>query len=170
MTDENVATPKRVPRWMKVTLVASLAVNLGIAGMVGGAALRAPAEHERLQAPEGISVIARALPMKFQQGLRTALRDQRETLQPDREQMTQLRDRLVVALNAKPFDILAVDQIFEDQRALLTEVTAVGHDHIMQQIQLMNSRDREKFIRNLNGRTHGDQRPPRIAPEAVNRP
>ncbi len=167
MSDQT--TPNRTARWVKLLLAVSLAINLGIAGLFAGAALRAPHNHAAPEAPEGIAIIARALPVKYQRQLRQSLRDHREDLRIDRAELTGLRNRLVRALRAKPFDIAAVDAVFQDQRAMLDAILATGHAEILKQIEQMSAADRKRFIRNLLGR-EADARPPKTAPAAPNRP
>ena len=107
--------------------------------------------------------------MKYQRQLRQSLREHREDLRIDRAELTGLRNRLVRALRAKPFDIAAVDAVFQDQRAMLDAILATGHTEILKQIEQMSEADRKRFIRNLLGR-EADARPPKTAPAAPNRP
>ena len=88
--------------------------------------------------------------------MREELRDRRGDLRPDREELRHLRDRFVVALRAEPFDIDAVNEVFADQRDMLSKLTAAGHDSVIEQIEKMSLRDREMYIRRLLG----DDRPP----------
>ncbi len=139
-------------RWIKIALIVSVAANLGIAGVIGGAALRAPEiERNNLEAPEGVAMLARAMPQAHQRELREGLRDRRGDLRPDREELRSLRDRFVVALRAEPFDIDVVNEVFADQRVILSNLTAAGHDSVIEQIEKMTPRDRELYIRRLLG-------------------
>ena len=157
MSESTIRPTTGTPRWMKITLVVSIAINLGIAGVIGGAALRAPeTQRNNLEAPEGIAMLARAMPATHQRELREELRDRRGDLRPDREELRHLRDRFVVALRAEPFDIDAVNEVFADQRDMLSKLTAAGHDSVIEQIEKMSLRDREMYIRRLLG----DDRPP----------
>ncbi len=166
MSDQTTVTAKPCPRWLKILLVISLALNIGIASVFAGVALRsAPPERAAAPSPEGVAIIARALPVKYQRQLRQALRENRAAVQMDRETLGRLRDRLVQALRAEPFDINAVEAVFADQRTLLDGVLVAGHNEILKQIEQMPLADRRKFIRNLMG-----GRPPKTPPEAVNRP
>lgn len=160
MSDMNEAQKKRAPRWVKIVLMLSLAVNFAIAGVIGGAALRGHAPHDRLQTTEGVAVLARTMPMKFQRELRAGLRGQRGELLADRQKMQQLRDRLATALRTEPFDISAVETVFMDHRALLNDITASGHNQIIVQIERMDARDRARYVRNLYGRSDPRDGPP----------
>jgi len=166
MSDINEAPKKNAPRWMKLVLILSLAVNFGIAGVIGGTALRGHNPHDRLQTTEGLAVLARAMPMKFQRELRAGLRNQREELLAEREKMQHLRDRLATALQMEPFDISAVEAVFMDHRALLNDITASGHNQIIMQIERMTAKDRARYVRNLYARNA----PRGVPPARENRP
>ena len=159
MNDQTAPQTKNTRRWVKVALIVSVAVNLGSAGVIGGAALRAPEiQRNNLQAPEGVAMLARAMPTPHQRELRESLRDRRGDLRPDREELRNLRDRFIVALRAEPFDIDAVNDVFADQRVMLSNLTAAGHDSVIEQIEKMSPQDRENYIRRLLG---NDRPPPR---------
>ncbi len=150
MSEQTTPQSKGTPRWIKIALIVSVAANLGIAGVIGGAALRAPEKHRNnLDSPEGVAMLARAMPAAHQRDLREGLRDRRGDLRPDRAELRNLRDRFIVALRAEPFDISAVDSVFADQRAMLSKLTAAGHDSVIEQIERMSPQDREKYIRRL---------------------
>lgn len=144
--------PLKTPRRVKVLLAVSLAVNLGIAGIFAGAALHAPDAHRPAVAPEGIAIVARAMPMQYQRQLRQALRERREDLRPDRTALRDLRTRLVAALRAEPFELSAIDAVFGDQRAMLDTILATGHEEVLKQIEQMDAKDRKRFVRKLLGR------------------
>lgn len=145
-------TKTRTATWVKIVLTISLALNLAVVGMLAGASLRKPPAHVRNI--ENSSILARALPFKYQTQLRGAIRERREDLKPDREAMRALRVNLINALNADPFDISAVEAVFSDQRDLLTNLVFAGHGEVIAQIAKMNARDRARYIENL-------QKPPR---------
>ena len=159
MSEQTTPQNKGTPRWIKIALIVSVAANLGIAGVIGGAALRAPEIHRNnLEAPDGVAMLARAMPAAHQRELREGLRDRRGGLRPDREALRSLRGRFVLALRAEPFDIDAVNNVFADQRAMLSKLTEAGHDSVIEQIGKMSPQDREKYLRRLLG---NDRPPPR---------
>lgn len=142
----------RTATWVKVLLAISLALNLAVIGMLGGAALRG--HSPRAQTAEGVSILARAMPFKFQTQLRGAIRDRRNDLRPDREAMRLLRTNLIDALEAEPFDISAVETVLSNQRTLLSNLIVVGHSEVIAQIAAMDAQDRARYVENL-------QKPPR---------
>lgn len=143
----------KAPRWMKIVLPISLAINVGIAGVVGGTMLRAPdIARDRIEAPEGVATLARAMPIAFQRELRAILRDQRTEMRPEREALSTLGRRFIVTLNEDPFEVGKVEVIFQDHRELLTDMTEVAHDAIIQQIILMKPEDRARYTERLQDR------------------
>jgi len=159
MSEHKTPQVNGTPRWIKIALVVSVAANLGIAGVIGGAALRAPEmRNNNLQSPDGVAMLARAMPTAHQRELREDLRGRRGDLGPDREELRFLRDRFIVALRAEPFDIDAVNTVFADQRAMLSKLTEAGHDSVVEQIDRMSPKDRKLYIRRL---LDTNRRPPR---------
>ncbi len=165
MTENTISQKSGIPLWIKIVLVVSLAANLGVAGVIGGAALRAPeTRRANLEAPEGVAMLAHSMPVAHQRELREILRDRRDELRPDRQELKNLRDRFIVALRAEPFELEALDAIFADQRRMLTSLTAAGHDSVIEQIDKMTPRDRELYTRRLLGnerQAQERQAPPR---------
>ena len=150
MTENSAPAVKTTPRWMKITLVVSLAANLGIAGMIGGAALHGPEpDRTALSSPESITMLARAMPPKFQRALRETWRNRREEAHNDKRETGYLRNRLVNALRAEPYDVDAVRAVFADQNVMLSNLTLASQEAIIEQIDLMTPRDRQTYIRRL---------------------
>jgi hypothetical protein len=104
--------------WMKVLLVLSLALNLLVAGLVAGAALR---HHDR---DDGRMRERAEVPRDFVRSpLLAALDVGRELMGAEgsiRENRADLRarfERLLVALRAEPFDRASIEAILDEQRA-----------------------------------------------------
>lgn len=147
---ENTSPKSSTPRWFKFVLIISLALNLGIAGILVGTALRAPeTRRSHVESPEGVAMLARAMPHAHQRELRETLRTQRDDLRPDRQELQNLRQRFVAALRAEPFDIDAVSETFTAQRLVLDQLTASGHAAVIEQIEKMTPEERENYIRRL---------------------
>ncbi|MEO1919533.1 MAG: periplasmic heavy metal sensor [Paracoccaceae bacterium] len=147
---ENSSPQTSTPRWIKIALILSLAINLGVVGILGGAALRAPeARRNNVEAPEGVAMLARAMPQSHQRELRENLRTQRDELRSDRQELKNLRGRFITSLRAEPFDINAVRDVFASQRTVLDQLTASGHDSVIDQIEKMTPQERALYIRRL---------------------
>lgn len=147
---ENSSPKPSTSRWIKLALIISLGLNLCVAGILIGTALRAPeARRSNVEAPDGVAMLARAMPQSHQRELRESLRVQRDDLRPDRQELKNLRENFVRALRAEPFDIDAVRKAFIAQRRVLDQVTAAGHASVIAQIEKMTPEDRESYIRRL---------------------
>ncbi|OUS07116.1 hypothetical protein A9Q96_07350 [Rhodobacterales bacterium 52_120_T64] len=157
MSEQTTPQAKKTPRWIKVALIVSVAANLGVAGVIGGAALRAPEiKRNNLNGPEGVAMLARAMPAEHQRELREGLRDRREEFRPDRQELGSLRARFIEALKADPFEIEAVQDVLAEQRAMIFELTTAGDNTVIAQIEKMSPQDRENYILRLLK----DKRPP----------
>ena len=147
---ENTSPNFSTPCWIKFALIISLGINLGVAGVLVGTALRAPeARRSNVEPPDGVAMLARAMPQSHQRELRETLRNQREELLPDRQELQNLRQRFVVALRAEPFNIDTVSETFAAQRLVLDHLTTSGHAAVVGQIEKMSPQDRELYIRRL---------------------
>lgn len=147
---ENISPKSSTPRWIKFALIISLGLNLGIAGVLVGTVLRGPeARRSSVESPDGVAMLARAMPHSYQRELRESLRTQRDNLRPDRQELKNLRDRFITALRSEPFDINAVRETFAAQRRILDQVTTAGHASVIDQIEKMTAQDRELYIRRL---------------------
>lgn len=147
---ENSVPKNPTPRWIRIALVVSLALNLGIAGLLVGTALRGPeARRGAVETPEGVAMLARAMPHNHQRQLRDTFRNQRDRLESDRRELKNLRENFIEALRAEPFDIAAVKNAFVAQRQILDQVTAAGHSLVISQIEKMTPQERKLYIRRL---------------------
>ena len=100
------AAGARAPRWMRVALVLSLALNLGIAGLVAGAAWRSAGDAGMHAVPpvEGFRSVARALPSAHRESLHDELGALRGEFRDIRREVRTAQRDLLTALRAEPFD------------------------------------------------------------------
>lgn len=145
----------RTRTWVKIVLAISLALNLAVVGMLGGAALRGHTGPPIRT--ENVSSLARAMPFKYQGRLRAAMRERRDEFKSERKAMRALRENLVFALEAQPFDMSAVEAVFTEQRELLGHIVIAGHAEVIAQIATMDAQDRARYVENL-------QKPSRYTP------
>jgi len=103
---ESAAPPRR--NWLRIALALSLAVNLGVGGMVAGAILRhgVPA---RAECDAGLGPIADAISRRDRQGIRDSLIARYRDLGAGRLALKADYDVLLKALRADPFDVKGVD-------------------------------------------------------------
>ncbi len=156
MTD----TPRRSPRWMKALLIASLAGNLAVVGVIAGAALRGPiAPAAKLSLPiEGFNRMHRAMPAADQAALRADLRGRRDTIRAHRKQVRAARQAFLAALTAEPFSAAALTQALESQAQVWTTLGAETREVLVDRIEAMTPEARAEFAANLQRR--GQRRAP----------
>jgi uncharacterized membrane protein len=95
------------PRWMAVALYASLALNLIIVGATAGFVWRHGGKVADVQAahlsPTMLSYTS-MLPASRQKELAARVEEQRQKVRPLRRQLREVREEMVLALVAEPFD------------------------------------------------------------------
>jgi uncharacterized membrane protein len=101
----NIAPPQRAPRWLLLALLASLALNLVVVGLVAGAVWRfstAPIWANAV-APNLLGY-ASVLPPQRRKQLLEETAEQRRQLRPFRREVRIARDEAIKALLAEPYD------------------------------------------------------------------
>jgi uncharacterized membrane protein len=149
MTDPNTPNPRipaapepvGAPRWMRLALVASLAVNLAVAGLVGGAVLSH--RKDRADRRDGIDMSIGALPQALSREDRAALRDVMHARRAERRAAA-IADMtaLAAALRADPYDASAVQAVFDRQVGRLSEGLQSGQVVMAQRFIAMTPAER----------------------------
>jgi uncharacterized membrane protein len=107
----------RAPRWMRITLIVSLAINLLIVGAMVGKKLthkhRRPSFGSSRSLDLGIYSFSRSLPAERRTVIRKALRPERANLKPLRKQLKDARLEAADVLGAEPFDLEALKAVVE---------------------------------------------------------
>lgn len=147
---QNTGGPqRRVPTWLKATLVVSLAANVLIIGLVAGAALRGPRADFRAGPAGDFGFVARAMPHEHQLALREGLRERRDDLREGRRLIDRAVDQLADALVAQPFDIGVIEQMMQQQREAIGRMSLAGHRALLDRIQSMTPDERAEFAEHL---------------------
>ncbi|WP_424833161.1 periplasmic heavy metal sensor [Ruegeria sp.] len=136
--------PKR--RWMPVLLVISLAVNLLVAGMILGTALRFK-DGDRARIPPGFGpALYHALPKSDQKALRGELSAMRS-----KGSLRRGEDfgALSVALRSVPFDPNAVVLLLEQQAATTAELQEALHLEWLARVAEMSDEERAAYADRL---------------------
>ena len=148
------------PRWMKVTLVLSLALNLLVAGMVGGAVLRhglRPDGHH----PPGRTHIGRAYVQALERADRRTLWREMQAGRPDGGAQAD-PDAVLRALRATPYDPDALRDIMARQRQAGLARLRRGQRLLQERLAAMNDAERAAYADRLQelvrGRGHGPRR------------
>jgi uncharacterized membrane protein len=133
-------------RWTTWALVASLALNLALVGLIGGALLKGGPEP----AP-GITLwhYARALPDPYRRDLGQALRASRRDWIGPREALRGQRTALASALTAEPFQPSEVVEVLRHERQLTGELAERGTELLLAQIGRMSPEDRAAYAQAL---------------------
>ncbi len=148
MTEQTTKTG----RWKNWLLIASLALNLAIVGIIAGFALRG--DTGRKGPPRGVPndmvrELVRAVPESQREALREDLSAKREEMQQIRHTVVEGRSELVRVLVAPDFDISRVVAILDNHRVILSRITSGGHELIIRRIENMSPEERQIFAKNL---------------------
>lgn len=144
--------PARTGRWVKVALVASLAVNLAVAGIVGGAVLRhGQGGGDRADFPRdpAFGGYARALSREDRRAILTEMRSVRPDRAALRDDRIKTYGMVIAALTAEPFDPAAVKTLLVAQLEMSTQAQALGQDLLLSRITQMSRSQRAAFAARL---------------------
>jgi uncharacterized membrane protein len=128
---EAASEARRTPRWVKVALVASLALNLLILGTIGGsiwASRQAPTVSGRSGGPHMLG-FTRTLPYERRFEIWKVTRHELRALRPLRKDVRRARAQARAVLVAQPFDkqkfAEAQTRVFEAEMAFRREAQAL---------------------------------------------
>jgi uncharacterized membrane protein len=157
MTDAAPTDPKP-RRWPIYALIASLAVNLAVIGLVAGLALKGPPERP---GPEmGLWRYAGALPEPYRGDMMRQLRDSRDAWRMERDRLAGQRQILARALTAEPYDRATVESALALERSLLDGLAMQGTQALLGQIDRMNAQDRADYAERLLAGPKGPRKGP----------
>ncbi|MEI4487001.1 periplasmic heavy metal sensor [Frigidibacter sp. MR17.14] len=141
-------TPSAVaPRWLKPAFFVSVALNLGLAGLIAGAAL---SERHRGPPPDlGFGPYGEALSPEDRRGLRSAFREQAGSMRDMRAQMRGDFDRLLVLLRQDPYDAEAAAQLILAQQHRVDGAFDLGHKLLIERLGRMTAAERQAFADRL---------------------
>ena len=142
-------TQIKTARWVKIVLAISLTLNLIVIGLAGGAAIKGRELRDARPDPNSMSIVTRALPLRYQANVRREIRDRFDVVRASRETMQALRQELAMALTADPFDIELVEDIFSRQHTIMMGLAGAGQDIVIEQIETMDADDRARYAENL---------------------
>ncbi|QXT40958.1 periplasmic heavy metal sensor [Gymnodinialimonas ceratoperidinii] len=155
----------RSPRWLKILLALSLALNLAVAGMVAGAYLRADPAGNRggngiALRTLGLGPFAQALSSEDREELSQRVQAAGIEVREERRAVGHALRRIEQALRADPFDRAGAEAALESSRELVIALQASGHAALLDQIDTMDAAERaelaDSFARVM--RRHGPRR------------
>lgn len=134
-------SPSSSPRWMRLALIVSLAVNLAVAGLVGGTFLAH--RGDRAQGRDGPDISIGALPQALGREDRQALRA--VVLAHRKERRAAAAEdvkALSAALRADPFNQASVEAVFDRQVARMSDGLRRGQQIMAQRFAAMTPAER----------------------------
>ncbi len=164
MTDLPPAAPRsRAPGWMRWTLIASLALNLAVIGLVAGTAIKRMTGDPRGPSVRALHLgpLTAALEPEDRRALRRAFREQAGELRGIRAEQAQGQAALLAALRAEPFDADAVRAQLAEQRARMSRGFDLGQGLLVDHLAGMTAADRAAFADRLEERLTRPRRAPR---------
>ena len=156
----------RTRRGIKIVLAVSLALNLLVAGLVGGAILGSGGfgGGDRDRDPDlrslGLGPFALALPREERQGLLDRI--DREALRQDRREIGGALRALQAALRASPFDRDAAEAALRRSRVVAEGIQGRGHALLLDRLDEMSPAQRAELADRLSRalrRVPGQDRP-----------
>jgi uncharacterized membrane protein len=141
MTDPTSAPDAvRCPRWVKIVLATSLALNLLIAGAVVGFALREGPNRDGRSAMGYATPYVAALPREARRGVFRAIRSD-EAL-PRRSARRAQYAEMMAALRADPFELDLVQAILTRQAQSVDRFQGVAQSAWLEAVQGMSAQER----------------------------
>lgn len=138
--------------WVKWALVASLGLNLALAGLIVGAIAKGPPGPP----PAGLWSYGRALPEPYRSDLGRALRQSRRDWAGPRDALRGQRDALAAALTADPYDPAAVAAVLAREPRMIDQLVARGSGLLLDQIARMSPQERAAYAQALASRQGQD--------------
>lgn len=142
------APPKAGRRWL---LPASLALNLLVIGIAGGAAVRHAFDGDGPMMVRDLAFgpFTEALSHEDRDALRRSFMARAGDLRDLRPEGRADFDGLVAALRASPFDLDAVKTLMSSQRDRMAERLGLGQDLLIERIAAMSDGERADFAGRL---------------------
>ena len=151
-------------KWMRRILIASLAVNLGVAGLALGSLWHdGPDGRGDMARNLGFGPYDAALRPEDRKALRSALRSKTGDLKAALAEFPADVDAIIVALRAEPFDPAALDAAMSSQRDHFAARMKLGSETMRDYLAGLAQKDRLDFAGRLEERLqhgrHGDAPP-----------
>ena len=158
--------PSGIPRWMKLLLAVSLAINLGVLGMLGGAALRGAGDRGRPDVRDiGFGPFTDALSPQDRQELRRAFLQDGGNPRAMRQMMRTEVGALLQLLRTEPLQEAELRAAFNRLRQRGQERLDLGQRLLADHIIAMSPDDRARFADRLEAMmARGGRTNPRPAP------
>lgn len=153
MTDETTKQPKS-GRGLRVALFLSVALNLLVVGLIGGAALRHHGGFVRSADLDpafdaGVGPFGHALTRDQRRAFGTAIEGSRDAFARNRDEMRARLGDMLNALRATPFDIERLKLLVGEAQDGLIARQRIGTDALVAEIGSMSDAERAAFADRL---------------------
>lgn len=148
MADETQSKTK-MSRGARILLVASLALNLAVMGVVAGVVLGGGPKDRFQRFELGAGPLTRAMDDTRRGAVRDALRDSGAFRPADRDSMRRDTQALVTTLRAEDFDSAAFQDILTRQQNRLRDGQAAVVAAVTEQVSEMDAAERAAFADRL---------------------
>ncbi|MQQ08863.1 periplasmic heavy metal sensor [Epibacterium sp. SM1979] len=144
--------PSKGPRWVRILLVISLAVNVAVVGVMAGTAYRIKDRRGGHDGPPSLSVMVfRAMEPEMRRDLMRRAAGHHKDLRAQRHAD---RDALYQALRAEPFDAAAVAAVLEEQAQRQYQVREGLRMVWLEEVSQMSAEERAQLIERLENPPH----------------
>lgn len=145
-------TTQRCPRWLRLLLIVSLALNLMVVGLVAGMAWTGGGKHgghhpSRLEKIGG--PLTRALSKEDRRAIGREMRSAYQDRAGDRGAQHELMQALIDDLRQVPFDRDAVTRQLAAQRDILQDRVQLGQTLLVDRLADMSEQDRAAYADRL---------------------
>ena len=165
MTDRSSIAPKPPFRWGRVVLFVSLALNLAVAGIIGGAVL-GRFDHKRAEyAARDISfgLFSDALSEEERKALRRAYGEAKKDIRADRSEMREDLQVVLTALRAQPFEVTTLRAALDRGTARAAERQVLGQTLLLAHLESLSAAERaalaDRVEQSLKRRSKRDRKP-----------
>lgn len=149
---QTAPTRKGSGKAVKIALALSLALNLAVVGLIGGAVLGGGGPRDggppALRAL-GLGPFARALSREDRAALRARIEGAGVELREERRAIGRALRAVEQALRAEPFDRTGVEEAFARSRGLVVSLQETGHGALLDQIEEMTAEERAELADGL---------------------
>lgn len=144
--DPSQPQTSKTPRWMKIVLGLSLALNLAIVGLAIGAVLRfGGPDRPRLPSSYAVPYV-RALPDEVRKDIFATIRTaQSDEAVPDRRMMRRYYAEMLEVLRAETLDRDAVWAVLERQTQGMLSVQKIGREAWLGHVAAMTTQERQAY-------------------------
>lgn len=151
----------RLKGWVKAAFIASVTLNLLVAGVVVGGIIRHDRHPPRPMISDvSIGPFTEALSQNDREALRRAAQRESTGFRAMRQAAREDYRRLIAALRAEPLDEAVVQEVFASRRQRLTERSAFGERLMVERVKAMSAAERQDFADRLERMAERRERMP----------